>query len=99
MLQYTEGVSLYQSVLDSNRALAAQQDAYAQVRGNIAINLIALYKALGGGWEARQDVPFVPEQVQRKMRERTDWGKLLDISDDTVPVLDPDADQWPAPDW
>jgi hypothetical protein len=33
------------------------------------------------------------------MRERTDWGKLLDISDDTVPVLDPDADQWPAPDW
>jgi len=99
MLQYTEGVSLYQSVLDSNRSLASQQDAYAQVRGNIAINLIALYKALGGGWETRTDMPFVPEDVQRKMRERTDWGKLLDIRDDTVPVLDPDADRWPAPDW
>ncbi len=99
MLQYSEGVSLYQSVLDSNRSLAAQQDAYAQVRGNIAINLIALYKALGGGWETRTDLPFVPTQIQRKMRERTDWGKLLDTSDDDVPVLDPDSDRWPAPDW
>jgi len=99
MLQYTEGVSLYQSVLDSNRSLASQQDAYAQVRGNIAINLIALYKALGGGWETRTDMPFVPEEVQQKMRERTDWGDMLDISDDNVPVLDPDTDRWPAPDW
>jgi NodT family efflux transporter outer membrane factor (OMF) lipoprotein len=99
MLQYTEGVSLYQSVLDSNRSLAAQQDAYALVRGNIAINLIALYKALGGGWETRTETPFVPEQVQQKMRERTDWGKLLDISDENVPVVDPESDRWPAPDW
>jgi NodT family efflux transporter outer membrane factor (OMF) lipoprotein len=99
MLQYTEGVSLYQSVLDSNRSLAAQQDAYAQVRGNIAINLIALYKALGGGWETRTDMPFVPADVQRKMRARTDWGKLLEIRDKNVPVLKPDSDHWPAPDW
>ncbi|HYQ70869.1 MAG TPA: efflux transporter outer membrane subunit [Gammaproteobacteria bacterium] len=99
MLQYSEGVSLYQSVLDSNRSLAAQQDAYAQVRGNIAINLIALYKALGGGWETRTDAPFVPVQVQQKMRERTDWGKLLDISEDNVPTLESDSDRWPAPDW
>jgi hypothetical protein len=33
------------------------------------------------------------------MRERTDWGDMLDISDDNVPVLDPDTDRWPAPDW
>jgi NodT family efflux transporter outer membrane factor (OMF) lipoprotein len=97
MLQYTEGVTLYQSVLDSNRALASQQDAYAQVRGNIAINLIALYKALGGGWETGTDKPFVPEDVQREMRERTDWGRLLDIRDDSIP--EPDPDRWPAPDW
>jgi outer membrane protein TolC len=42
MLQYTEGVSLYQSVLDATRSLASQQDAYASTRGNIATNLIAI---------------------------------------------------------
>jgi len=99
MLQYTEGVSLYQSVLDTNRSLAAQQDAHAQIRGNIATSLIALYKALGGGWEIREGKPFVPEPLRRKMRERTDWGELLDISDDTLPALQPDAEGWRSPDW
>jgi NodT family efflux transporter outer membrane factor (OMF) lipoprotein len=99
MLQYTEGVSLYQSVLDTNRSLAAQQDAHAQIRGNIATSLIALYKALGGGWEVRQGKAFVPERVRRKMGVRTDWGDLLDISDDSVPAPDPDTQRWRSPDW
>jgi NodT family efflux transporter outer membrane factor (OMF) lipoprotein len=30
-----------------------QQDAAAQVEGNIALNLILLYRALGGGWQIR----------------------------------------------
>ena len=86
MLQYTEGVSLYQSVLDSNRSLAAQQDAYAQVRGNIAINLIALYKALGGGWELREGQDFVDEETAKTMRDRTNWDGLLEAGDQDAPV-------------
>jgi len=85
MLQYTEGVSLYQSVLDATRALASQQDVYAQTRGNIAINLIALYKALGGGWEVRKGNNFVPAKIRREMSERTDWGELLETSSDKTP--------------
>ena len=30
-----------------------QQDAAAQAEGNIALNLILLYRALGGGWQIR----------------------------------------------
>ena len=99
MLQYTEGVTLYQSVLDTNRTLAAQQDAYAQTRGNIATNLIAMYKALGGGWEVRSGTDFVPEDVRRKMSERTDWGKLLEVSEDNIPASAVPADHWRTPDW
>lgn len=99
MLQYTEGVSLYQSVLDTNRSLAAQQDAYAQTRGNIATNLIAMYKALGGGWDVRTGTDFVPAEVRRRMSERTDWGKLLEVSEDNLPASAPDADRRRSPDW
>jgi outer membrane protein TolC len=99
MLQYTEGVSLYQSVLDATRSLASQQDAYASTRGNIATNLIALYKALGGGWEVRLGNDFVPAGMRDEMKERTDWGELLDTINSEPPALEPDADLWRSPDW
>jgi len=98
MLQYTEGISLYQSVLDANRQLVAQQDTYAQARGNIATNLIALYKALGGGWETHTG-EFVPEDIRRKMSGRTDWGELLEVSEDNIPAQEPGAEPWRSPDW
>ena len=99
LLQYTEGITLYQSVLDTNRQLVAQQDTYAQARGNIATNLIALYKALGGGWETRQGGDFVPEATRQKMGERTDWGDLLEVPKDQLPSRKPGADPWRSPDW
>ena len=54
-----------------------QQNNLAQTRSSVATNLIALYKALGGGWELRQGQPVVPEQTQDEMKERTNWGDML----------------------
>ena len=99
MLQYTEGVSRYQSVLDSTRSLASQQDAYAVTRGNIATSAIALYKALGGGWEVRLGNDFVPAEVLEQMQQRTDWGDLLETSTDISPEREPETDLWRSPDW
>lgn len=78
LLQYEEGFSDYQRVLDSTRALTQKQDQYAQLQGKIATSFISLYKALGGGWQIRLENDFVPAEVKEKMRERTDWGNLLD---------------------
>ena len=49
----------------------------AQTRSSVATNLIALYKALGGGWELRQGQPVVPESTRDEMKERTNWGDML----------------------
>ncbi|MBV2161358.1 TolC family protein [Achromobacter denitrificans] len=72
---YREGYSDFQRVLDAQRALASQQDAYVANRGGAVGDLIALYKALGGGWHSEEPVldPATREQMQR----RTDWGDLL----------------------
>jgi len=77
LTQYLEGAVDYQRVLDTQRALLQAQNNLAQQRSSIATNLIALYKALGGGWELRQGQPRVAESTKAEMRKRTDWGRLL----------------------
>ena len=52
-LQYGEGLADYQRVLDAQRGLTRDQDALAIVQGSVAINLVNMYKALGGGWQVR----------------------------------------------
>ncbi len=49
--QYREGLSDFQSVLDSERATAELEDQLTQSRASITGSLIAIYRALGGGWQ------------------------------------------------
>ena len=82
LIQYRDGVESYQRVIDTQTSLVSQQDTWTQTRGNIATNLIEMYRALGGGWQIRKsngaNGDYVPEELKNKMRERTDWGKILD---------------------
>ena len=85
MLLYREGFAGYQRVLDAQQAQFRQQTSYVQNRGLSARNVVAIYKALGGGWEVRQGKAFVDENTLIVMRERTNWGGLLDdpVKDET----------------
>ena len=53
--QYNQGVIDFLQVLDAQRQLLSAQDDLAQSDQTIATNLVALYKALGGGWEDEDD--------------------------------------------
>jgi NodT family efflux transporter outer membrane factor (OMF) lipoprotein len=56
---YERGNADFLSVLDAQRALFATEDALAGSDSTVASDLIALYKALGGGWEIEADAgPF-----------------------------------------
>jgi NodT family efflux transporter outer membrane factor (OMF) lipoprotein len=50
---YTEGQTDFLNVLQAQRALFLTQDALAQSTQTISTDLVALYKALGGGWNMR----------------------------------------------
>lgn len=99
LAQYKEGLATYQRVLDSTRALTNQQDQYVQAAADIITNLIAMYKALGGGWETRCEMDFVPTPVKCKMRKRTDWGRLLIGNDEECTGCKSVRNPVRAPDW
>jgi NodT family efflux transporter outer membrane factor (OMF) lipoprotein len=102
LIQYRDGAVDYNRVLDSQRSLATQQDTYTQARGDISTNLVALYKALGGGWEVRLGEDFVPEATKEQMRQRTNWGKLLgEPAPESLSPPPPAREQklFPTPEW
>ncbi len=49
LLQYKEGLVDFQRVLDAQQNLVQQQDNWVATTGDVGLNLISLYKALGGG--------------------------------------------------
>ena len=50
---YTQGTTDFLSVLVAQQSLLSSQDALAQSSQAIAVDLVSLYKALGGGWETK----------------------------------------------
>jgi len=51
-LLYSQGQIDFLNVLNAQRSLYASEDALVQSERTIATDLVALYKGLGGGWEA-----------------------------------------------
>ena len=49
--RYRAGVADFLSVLESQRALLATDQALAESTAAVSGNLVSIYKALGGGWE------------------------------------------------
>jgi outer membrane protein TolC len=58
--RYTEGVADFLQVLDAQTRLLNTQQQLAIATTNVSENLVALYKALGGGWETA----YPDKQVQ-----------------------------------
>ncbi|MBM4287457.1 MAG: efflux transporter outer membrane subunit [Deltaproteobacteria bacterium] len=77
MIQYREGMTDFTTVLTAQQNLLAQQDSLATSLGDIALSLVGVYRALGGGWHIREGQELVAPETQAAMARRTNWGKLL----------------------
>jgi NodT family efflux transporter outer membrane factor (OMF) lipoprotein len=77
MIRYVDGQSDYTTVLSAEQAQLQVQNSLAEAQGNVPLSLVALYSALGGGWQIAQNQDVVPASVEQDMRARTNWGGLL----------------------
>jgi outer membrane protein, multidrug efflux system len=91
-LQYREGLTDFQRVLDSQRTVFSQQELLVTSRGNLTQSLIALYKAMGGGWEQARSRPVLDDETRETMEQRSDWKGML-----AVPLPVPGDDAPPIP--
>ena len=85
---YREGYADFSRVLDAQRAAFSQAERELVNQGSHISAVVALYKALGGGWMDMPVQQLIPESVSEQMRSRSDWGALLDAplpADDAGP--------------
>ena len=95
MIQYQSGATNYTTVISAQQLLLVNQTNLAVAQGDLPQALIALYRALGGGWELREGNPYLPTAVTSAMDERTNWGDLLE----PAAVQPLDNRQLLTPDW
>jgi multidrug efflux system outer membrane protein len=65
MIRYQGGMVDFLSVLDAERTELQAEDALAQDRTEAATSLIAVYKALGGGWETAPLPRYTEASISR----------------------------------
>jgi NodT family efflux transporter outer membrane factor (OMF) lipoprotein len=69
LLRFNAGITDFLTVLDAQRTLYAAEDQLVQSEALVSLNLVSLYKALGGGWEVIEQHQknigtFPPEQAK-----------------------------------
>jgi NodT family efflux transporter outer membrane factor (OMF) lipoprotein len=75
--QYEAGATNFTTVLVAEQNVFQAENGLALASGNVALGLVAIYRAIGGGWQIRKDSIFVNARTNGQMRERTNWGNLL----------------------
>jgi NodT family efflux transporter outer membrane factor (OMF) lipoprotein len=77
MIQYKDGAADYTTVLSAEQAQLQVENSLAIAQGNVPQTLVAVYTALGGGWQVFQNQDVMPGAIKTEMAKRTNWGGLL----------------------
>ena len=67
--QYNAGSTDFTTVVSAQTTQYQQENSVAAAAGNTALQAVALFRALGGGWQ--------PKATIDAMKKRTDWGGML----------------------
>jgi outer membrane protein TolC len=92
LIQYKEGTMDFTTVLLAEQNLYTAENGLALAQGMVPLGVIAIYRAMGGGWQIREGHDFVPASTRDEMSKRTNWGQLL-----TPQLLEPQAPGLPSP--
>jgi NodT family efflux transporter outer membrane factor (OMF) lipoprotein len=82
VIQYQQGEIDFNTLITTLASNVNQDDLLAATRGSVATNLVQVYRALGGGWEIRDNrdpVELLPDSTKNEMRSRTGyWDGVFD---------------------
>lgn len=98
LVQYAAGLVDFNRVALLQQNLVQQQDALTRARSDVALGLIEVYRALGGGWQLRftgcKAGPLTPQQSPEQPEQGPPPRELPPAG--PTPKMEPDARTPPA---
>ena len=79
--KYVAGAADFNRVFNLEELLVRQQDQLARSEGDIALNLIALYKALRGGWNVKPSTHFIAPPPTPDEYEEIPRGEAVELNE------------------
>jgi NodT family efflux transporter outer membrane factor (OMF) lipoprotein len=96
-LQFEGGITDFNRVFQTQTTLVNLQDQLATTRGNIALDLIQLYKALGGGWLCFCDARGMPAAPEVQASFQMNGPQVLPAATNAAPTPKQPAANAPSP--
>lgn len=96
MDRYKAGQTDYTTVLTAQQQLLSVQNSLVGTQGDVLLGLVAVYRALGGGWQMREGRDVISDDVKAEMQSRKYWGRMLEPARH-LPVVPPEDQPVEAP--
>ena len=91
IIQFQQGIINFNPVFVVEQSLVQQQNQLAQAQGNVALGLIGVYRALGGGWQFRYEDDETPAVDSASPQSAPLPGpKANSALHETGPIVPPD---------
>jgi NodT family efflux transporter outer membrane factor (OMF) lipoprotein len=84
--QYRGGIIDFNRVFNLETTQVQQQDQLATAQGDIALNLVAVYRAIGGGWELRLQKDHDADAVRAEAPNLAPTGEAIAPPGETAPA-------------
>lgn len=97
--QYTSGETNYNQIFTLQAFLVQEENALASARGGVARALIAIYKALGGGWQIRLEPEMETVVVEDGVMPAPVIEDVDSATDELIvpPAPGPADEEWQKP--
>ncbi|HRJ71366.1 MAG TPA: TolC family protein [Terrimicrobiaceae bacterium] len=94
--RYKAGQTDYTTVLNAEQQLLSVENSLVTTQGDVMLGLVAVYRAVGGGWQMREGRDVLSPQVKEDMAKRRYWGRMLEPSRH-LPAVAPEEQPVEAP--
>ena len=76
--RYKAGQTDFTTVLNALQQQLSVENSLVGTQGDVMLGVVAVYRAVGGGWQLREGRDVISDEVKTEMQKTTRWGRMME---------------------